>query len=154
MRDKAMMHRAGWPALLFAATLLLSSALSRPDAARADGALAVGLPGDVGRQGLAMGWAFNYPTKERAQAEALKRCRGYQDAPQSTKDLCRIVESFRRSCLAVAWDPENGTTGVGWAVDRHQKEAEDLAMDGCMETSDKKRREFCRVSVTRCDGKK
>jgi len=148
------MHRAGWPALLSLATLLLAGALLRPDVARADGALAVGLPGDVGRHGVAMGWAFNYPTKQGAQAEALKRCRGYRDAQQSTKDLCRIVESFRRSCLAVAWDPENGTTGIGWAVDRNQKEAEDLAMDGCMETSDKKRREFCRVSVTRCDGKK
>ncbi len=147
------MHRPDWPTFLFLPALLLACAAAPPGTARADAALAVGLPEDVGRLGLAMGWAFNYPTKQRAQAEALRRCRAYQDAPQSTKDLCRIVESFRRSCLAVAWDPENGTTGVGWAVDKSQKEAEDLAMDACMETSDKKRREFCRISVTRCDGR-
>jgi hypothetical protein len=100
-----------------------------------------------------MGWALNYPTKEAAQAEALKRCRNFQDAPQSTKDLCRIVESFRQRCLAVALDPENGTTGLGWAVAKRQQEAEDLAMDRCMDTSTKQRREFCRVTLTRCDGR-
>ena len=61
---------------------------------------------------------LNYRTKEAAQAEALKRCRGYRDAPQSTKDLCKVVETFSKTCLAVAWDPDNGTTGliIGGAV--------------------------------------
>ena len=101
-----------------------------------------------------MGWALNYPNKEAAQAEALKRCRGYRDAPQATKDLCKIVESFRQRCLAVALDPENGTSGLGWAVTKRQQEAEDLAMDRCMESSAKKRRDFCRITLTRCDGQK
>ena len=121
---------------------------------RAEAALAVGLPGDVAKQGLAMGWALNYPTKEAAQAEALKRCRNFQDAPQSTKDLCKIAESFRHRCLAVALDPENGTTGLGWAVSKDQKQAEDRAIDSCADSSEKKRRDFCRVTVTRCDGRK
>lgn len=120
----------------------------------AEAALAVGLPADVAKQGLAMGWALNYPTKEAAQAEALKRCRNFQDAPQSTKDLCKVMESFRQRCLAVALDPENGTTGLGWAVAKDQKQAEDRAMDRCVDSSDKKRRDFCRVTLTRCDGKK
>ena len=147
------MSRAASIALLMCAALLAAGAVCRMDRANAEAALAVGLPPDVGKQGLAMGWALNYSTKEAAQAEALKRCRGYRDAPQATKDLCKVVETFRKSCVAVAWDPENGTTGLGWAVNKIQKEAEDMAMDGCMETSDKRRREFCRVSVTRCDGK-
>jgi hypothetical protein len=133
--------------------MLVAGAFSRTDEASAEAALAVGLPPDVAKQGIAMGWALNYSTKEAAQAEALKRCRGYRDAPDATRDLCKIVETFARTCLSVAWDPENGTTGLGWAVHKSQKEAEDLAMDACMESSDKKRREFCRVSVTRCDGK-
>jgi hypothetical protein len=133
--------------------MLVAGAFSRTDEASAEAALAVGLPPDVAKQGIAMGWALNYSTKEAAQAEALKRCRGYRDAPDATRDLCKIVETFTRTCLSVAWDPENGTTGLGWAVHKSQKEAEDLAMDACMESSDKKRREFCRVSVTRCDGK-
>jgi hypothetical protein len=147
------MRRVARTALLACAALLLAGSFSRTDTASAEAALAVGLPSDVGKQGVAMGWALNYRTKEAAQAEALKRCRGYRDAPQSTKDLCKVVESFSKTCLAVAWDPDNGTTGLGWAVRKTQKEAEDMAMDGCMETSDQKRREFCRVSVTRCDGK-
>jgi hypothetical protein len=147
------MRRVARIGLLACAPLLLAGAFSRTDMARAEAALAVGLPSDVGKQGVAMGWALNYRTKEAAQAEALKRCRSYRDAPQSTKDLCKVVETFSKTCLAVAWDPDNGTTGLGWAVGKTQKEAEDMAMDGCMETSDKKRREFCRVSVTRCDGK-
>lgn len=121
---------------------------------RAEAALAIGLPGDVAKQGLAMGWALNYPTRQAAQAEALKRCRNFQDAPQSTKDLCKIIESFRQRCLSVALDPENGTTGLGWAVAKDQKQAEDMAMDRCADTSEKKRRDFCRVTLTRCDGRK
>ena len=147
------MSRAASTALLACAVVLAVPALSRTDRASAEAALAVGLPADVAKQGIAMGWALNYSTKEAAQAEALKRCRGYRDAPDATRDLCKIVETFAKTCLSVAWDPENGTTGLGWAVHKSQKEAEDLAMDACMESSDKKRREFCRVSVTRCDGK-
>jgi len=121
--------------------------------AHADAALAVGQPSDIAKQGLAMGWAFNYATKEAAQAEALKRCRGYRDAPQATRDLCKIVENFRDSCMAIALDPDFGTTGLGWNVQKNQEWAEDAAMDKCMETSEQKRKNFCRVTVTRCDGK-
>lgn len=144
---------AFWCAALAAVTAYALAGLNSSQA-RADAALAVGLPGDVAKQGLAMGWALNYPSKEKAQAEALKRCRNFQDAPQSTKDLCKIIESFRQRCLAVALDPEIGTTGVGWAVAKDQKQAEDLAMDRCIDTSEKKRRDFCRVTLTRCDGRK
>ena len=80
---------------------------------RAEAALAVGLPGDVAEQGLAMGWALNYPTTEAAQAEALKRCRNFQDAPQSTKDLCKIAESFRHRCLCRRSRSRERHHGVG-----------------------------------------
>lgn len=147
------MGRAAWIILLTSAALLVADALTRSHPAVAEAALAVGLPADVAKQGVAMGWALNYPTKAAAQAEALKRCRGYRDAPEATRDLCKVVETFAKTCLAVAWDPDNFTTGLGWAVHKSQQQAEDLAMDACMETSDTKRRAFCRVSVTRCDGK-
>jgi hypothetical protein len=143
--------RMGSAKLALAATVLCAGALHSVGGARADAALAVGLPSDVAKQGLAMGWAFNYASKETAQAEALKRCRGFRDAPQSTRDLCKIVESFRDSCMAVALDPDYGTTGLGWGVHNNQEWAEDAAMEKCMETSDQKRRSFCRVTVTRCD---
>src|SRR5262245_23655709 len=99
-----------------ALTVALLCAGALQDGLEAEAALAVGQPPDLTKQGLAMGWALNYATKEAAQAEALKRCRGYRDAPAGTRELCKIVESFRISCLAVAIDPDYGTTGFGWGV--------------------------------------
>ena len=81
------MHRArGKPRwlrrnVIIAAALLAGAALL-PDTGAADGALAVGLPSDVAKQGLAMGYALNYATSEAAQEAALKRCREFRDAPQ------------------------------------------------------------------------
>jgi hypothetical protein len=133
--------------------LLAAAVLLRPTAGHADAALAIGVPPDVARQGLAVGYALNFPSKEAAQAEALKRCREFRDAPEATRSLCRIVENFRNRCIAIAMDPDAGTTGVGWAVDREQVLAEEFAMERCIETAGKRRRSFCRVTFTRCDGR-
>jgi hypothetical protein len=138
--------------LTLAAALLLVAAL-RASPARADAALAVGEPADVAKHGLAVGWAVDYPNKAAAEAEALARCRTFGDAPQATRDRCRIVESVRDTCLAVALDPERGTTGIGWGVHKNREWAEDAAMDGCAEASAPNRREACRVAVIRCDGR-
>ena len=135
-----------------AAVCLLAALLLRPDAGRADAALAIGVPPDVAKQGLAVGYALNYASREAAQAEALKRCREFRDAPEATRSLCRIVENFRNRCVAIALDPDAGTTGLGWAVDRDQVVAEEIAMDRCLGTAGKRRR-FCRITYTRCDGK-
>ena len=135
------------------ALIVLAGAVLRPDMGRADAALAVGLPADVAKQGIAMGYALNHATKEAAQAEALKRCREFRDAPQSTRDLCKIVENFRDRCVAIALDPDIGTTGLGWAVAKKQEMAEEIAMEKCVDTAGKKRRDFCRVTFTRCDRK-
>lgn len=132
---------------------VLAAVALHPDAGYADGALAVGQPADVANQGIAMGYALHFAKREEAQAEALKRCRGSKDAPQAARDLCKIVENFRDRCLAIALDPETGTTGVGWAVAKKQEQAEGLAMDKCAGSAGKKRRDFCRITTTRCDGK-
>ncbi len=153
MEPKAARKLWQWGKTAFAAALLCCAALL-PDRSNADGALAVGLPADVAKQGLAMGYAINYDTTEKAQELALKRCREFQDAPQATRDLCKIVEKFSKRCLAVALDPQFGTTGMGWSVSKNQEVAEDLAMEKCGETAGRKRREFCRVTLTTCDGKK
>jgi hypothetical protein len=134
--------------------LLLGVALLRAaDAAHAEAALAVGQPADVARQGVAMGWAVDYPNKAAAEAEALARCRGFKDATQGIRDLCRIVESIRDTCLAVALDPDRGTTGIGWGVHKNREWAEDEAMDKCAEASRPKRRASCQVALVRCDGR-
>ncbi|MFZ1102815.1 MAG: DUF4189 domain-containing protein [Hyphomicrobiaceae bacterium] len=135
--------------------LLLTVALLRAadPPAHAEAALAVGQPTDVARQGVSMGWAVDYPDKAAAEAEALARCRSFKDAPQGVRDLCRIVESVRDTCLAVALDPDRGTTGVGWGVHKNREWAEDAAIDKCAEASAPKRRASCEVSLVRCDGR-
>src|SRR5262245_34521166 len=94
-----------------AAAILLTTAVCGAGAVRADAALAVGQPVDVAKYGLAVGWAVDFESKAAAEKEALARCRGFGDAPQATRDLCRIVESVSDTCLAVALDPERATTG-------------------------------------------
>jgi hypothetical protein len=131
--------------------LLLASAICGADRARADAALAVGKPADVARQGLAVGWAVGYPSAAAAETEALARCRGFRDAPQATRDLCKIAVTFGNTCLAVALDPEPGTTGVGWGVHKDRDWAEDMAMEKCAEASAPTRRDACRVAIVRCD---
>jgi hypothetical protein len=138
---------------VIAVLVLLAGVVLRPDPGRADAALAIGLPQDVAKQGLAMGYALNYASREAAQAEALKRCREFRDAPDATRSLCRIVENFRDRCVAVALDPDAGTSGLGWAVDKKQELAEEIAMERCVDAAGQRRREFCRVTLTRCDGK-
>jgi len=145
-----------WPipiAGAFFALIVLAATVLRPGTGNADAALAVGLPADVAKQGVAMGYALNYANKEEAQAEALKRCRAFRDAPQATRDICKIVENFRDRCIAIALDPEVGTTGLGWSVAKKQDMAEEIAMDKCVDTAGKKRRDFCRITFTRCDKK-
>jgi hypothetical protein len=135
------------------AALVLGAAAHGADSARADAALALGRPADVTSQGIAIGWAVDYGSRAAAEAEALARCRGFRDAPQATRDLCRVVESFAGSCLALALDPEPGTTGVGWGVHKDRDWAEDAALEACAKASAPRRREACRVAVVRCDGR-
>jgi hypothetical protein len=133
--------------------LMLAGALGGADRVRAEAALAVGRPADVARQGLAIGWAVDYASIEAAEKEALARCRSFRDAPQATRDQCRVVEVFGNMCLAVALDPEPGTTGVGWGVHKNRDWAEDAALERCAEASAPKRRESCRIALVRCDGR-
>ncbi len=152
---KGMAHPRGTQSarLGLAGALLLAAAVHGADGARADAALAVGRPADVAKQGLAMGWAVDYASKEAAEKEALARCREFREAPHATRDLCRIVQTFSDACLALALDPDLGTTGVGWGVHRNRDWAEDAAMEKCAEASTPKRRGSCRVTLTRCDGR-
>jgi uncharacterized protein DUF4189 len=139
--------------LALTGALLLGCALQHTDTANADAALAVGRPADVARQGIAVGWAVDHPSREAAEKEALARCRAFADAPQAAREACRIVAAFSDRCLAVALEPEPGTTGIGWDVHRNRDWAEETAMERCAETSAAKRRPSCRVALIRCDGR-
>jgi len=139
--------------LALTGALLLAGTLAGTDRARADAALAVSQIGDVAKQGVAIGWAVDYASKEAAQTEALARCRAFPDAPNATREACRIVETFADRCLAVALDAAPGTAGVGWGVHKNRDWAEEEAMERCAEASAPKRRESCRVALIRCDGR-
>jgi hypothetical protein len=137
---------------LLAPVLLAAALQAAAGPAGAEAALAVGQPADVAKQGVAVGWAVDYADKVAAEVEALARCRGFKDAPQAARDACRIVESVRDACLAVALDPDRGTTGVGWGAHKNREWAEDAAMERCAEASSPRRRASCQVALVRCDG--
>lgn len=120
--------------------------------ARADGAIAVGLPQDVAKDGVAIGTSWNYANPDGANARAMQECLSFQDAPADTRKLCRIVQTFSRECVAVAIDPEAGTPGVGWSVAATQPTAEDTAILNCRNTAGPERQEHCKVTVSHCDG--
>jgi hypothetical protein len=141
--------RAG--AVLF--TALLSLAMLHPQRALAEGAIAVGEPKDVAKDGYAYGYSTGKADLKAATAEALETCRqpGNGKSEQGRK-LCKTVGTFTNECVAVAMDPGQGTPGVGWAIGRTLKLAEDQAMTRCKATAGASRRESCVIDHSRCDG--
>jgi len=121
-----------------------------PAAVRAEGALAIGLPADVARDGVAFGWGVRMPRAE-AERVALEQCRTAPGVPDSARSLCRVFESFSGSCVAVALDPEDGTPGFGWAVAPTKSGAEAQAMGDCQRTAGAARQSFCAISASDCD---
>jgi hypothetical protein len=121
--------------------------------AAAHGALAVGLPDNVAKSGVAMGRSWNHETAESARNEALDRCLSEKNASIEARKLCEIVREFEDECVALAMDPKDGTPGVGWAIAKSEADAEKAAMKKCKSTAGRERQEFCKLFTTRCDGK-
>ncbi|MFM9942801.1 MAG: DUF4189 domain-containing protein [Hyphomicrobiaceae bacterium] len=120
--------------------------------ARSEGAVAVGQPRDVAASGYAIGLSGNYQTETEAKARALKECRAGDAAPESTRNLCKVVRTFKKGCVAAALDPKDGTPGAGWALAANRPDAEKAAVAACRKTAGKAREEFCVVSAVQCDG--
>jgi Domain of unknown function (DUF4189) len=136
---------------IFIATFLLLATL-RPISTAAEGALAIGLPANVAKEGVALGWAVNFATKAEAELEALKECLAHMNAPASTRALCKVTERVHDQCVGIALDPKDGTPGVGWAIAADSKTAQSQAMAKCSATAGPSRRDFCVPKQTRCDG--
>lgn len=128
--------------------LLICSIL--PGQALAHATIAIGEPADVSKAGLAVGASHDWPTRAGADAEALKLCRAYQDAPQPTRDLCKVVGRFDNRCLSVALDPRPSTYGYGWAVLDTKVEADHVAMTNCRATA-REEAGACVTSLSKCD---
>jgi hypothetical protein len=133
-----------------AVTVLALALASLPVTVRAEGAIALGLPDDVARDGAAAGWAVGQPAGKAAD-RALQQCRTRPDVPQATRDLCRVVQVFTGACIAVALDPEDSTPGFGWAVAATKAEADAAAMSNCRKTAGAARQEFCKLGASVCD---
>jgi len=120
--------------------------------AAADGALAVGAPADVAEEGYAYGFGVNLASAE-ASAKAMRDCSSQSPGVDPrAQALCKIVQTFRDKCFAVAMDPKDATPGAGWAVADDKATAGRNALAKCMETAGEDRRSYCKVTHMDCDG--
>ncbi len=131
-------------------TIFAACAAAAPLPAAAHGALAVGLPDDVAKKGVAIGFSFDYGNRAEAEARALQECQNFMDAPPATRELCRVVDAFANACVVIALDPDPGTPGVGWAIGGRTA-ATELALQRCVDTAGDARKSFCKVVSARCD---
>lgn len=134
------------------AVALAVAAVLAPTPASADGALAVGVPADVSKDGFAYGRNVNSPTEQAARERALQLCRTAKDSSDAARNLCTVVMSFHRQCVSVAMDPAAGTPGVGWAVAPTREAAEQQALSNCIATAGPARQQYCVKSDSACDG--
>src|SRR5260370_27019139 len=118
----------------------------------AEGALAIGLPSDVAKDGIALGWNTNSPTAAEARQRALAGCRDVKNSTEAARSLCKIVGTFHDQCVAGAEDPDAGTPGVGWAVAADKKTAEQQALAMCQTKSPPARPARCQGMTSLCDG--
>ena len=98
-------------------------------------AVAIGQPSDIAKGGLAIGAAWDQDSREKSEAAALAHCRAFVSAPESTRNLCRVVAHFDKRCMSIALDPRDGTYGFGWAMSDTLQEADDIAMTNCRATA-------------------
>jgi hypothetical protein len=115
------------------------------------GAVAVGVPGNVAKDGVAQGFSFDAKTEDGARATAMRFC---QDVTKSSKEavaLCKVVKVFHDQCVAGALDPKPGTPGFGWAVDDDKDGAEKAALAMCIDSAGVQRRKFCKIVASDCD---
>lgn len=117
----------------------------------AHGALAIGLPENVAREGVAFGWAVNYPNEDEAKEKAMELCRRSTKAEPAAR-VCRVVKAFSDECLAIAWDLVSGTRGFGWAVRSTLEAAKKDAMAECVRTATRTREKHCEIVGSDCDG--
>ena len=142
------MLRLCGPALLPSVIIAVATA----PAALAEGAVALGRPASIVRDGVAFGWSIGHATPDEAERRALDECHRNPDAPGHTRRLCIVIQNFRNQCVAGALDPDAGTPGFGWAVADTAAVAAERALAMCRNSSPVNRKDFCRIASTGCDG--
>jgi hypothetical protein len=119
----------------------------------AAGALAVGLPSDVSKDGVLMWATVGAATTKKARDGALAGCKALTKTP-AMKNLCKVVATFSNQCTAQALDPQNGTPGWGYAIANNLVNAKNQALANCRATAGPTRQDACVIVKTsdRCDG--
>jgi hypothetical protein len=101
----------------------------------AAGAVALGQPSDIAKDGVAIFTHVNASSMESAKQKALAGCKAMQDASSTSRALCKIVATFENQCVAESIDPDSGTPGFGWAMARNSKVAREQALSNCRGTA-------------------
>jgi hypothetical protein len=117
--------------------------------AAAEGAMALGVTGNITKDGYAIGININSGSEAEARDAALKYCQSHGSDVARAK--CQIFATFRDQCAAEAEDPKPGTPGAGWAIAADKAAAEKMAMTNCLATAGD-RGSFCKVVTSVCDG--
>jgi Domain of unknown function (DUF4189) len=119
--------------------------------AAAEGAMAIGVTGNITKDGYAIGININSSSEAEARDAAMKYCGSHGSDVARAK--CEIFATFRDQCAAEAEDPQPGTPGAGWAIAADKAAAEKMAMINCLATAGD-RGSFCKVVTSICDGNK
>jgi hypothetical protein len=120
----------------------------------AAGAVALGQPSDIAKDGVAIFTHVNASSMESAKQKALAGCKAMQDASSTSRALCKIIATFENQCVAESIDPDSGTPGFGWAMARNSKVAREQALSNCRGTAGPTRQNACVVEARAlwCDG--
>lgn len=118
----------------------------------ADGAVAVGVPKDVAKDGVAQGYSVRAKTPEQANKVAMGYCGDVTKSSKAAVALCKVVKNFRDQCVAFALDPQPGTPGYGWGLGVDKAAAENAAVAMCHGNAGADRRQYCKALASDCDG--
>jgi hypothetical protein len=132
----------------------LTLCLTVNDRCRAAGAVAVGEPAEIAKDGVAIYTFVNADNSGSAKEKALAGCKALPHASSTSRALCKVVATFENQCVAEALDPKDGTPGFGWAMARNSKQAKEQALSNCRDTAGPTRKDACVVSERSlwCDG--
>jgi hypothetical protein len=118
----------------------------------ADGAVAIGVPNSVAKEGVAQGYSYNAKTPDDARRVAMGYCGDVTKSSKAAVALCKVVMVFKDLCVSFVLDPKPGTPGYGWGLGADKPAAEKAALAMCDDNAGAGRREFCKVMSSDCDG--
>jgi Domain of unknown function (DUF4189) len=120
----------------------------------AAGAVAVGEPSDIAKDGVAIFTYVRASSADIAKEKAMAGCKALPNASSTSKALCKVVATFENQCVAQAIDPQDGTPGFGWAMARNSRQAKEQALSNCRDTAGPTRKDACVVNDRSlwCDG--